>query len=134
MWDPTARQQLSPLLQRAAYHAQHQVALSGRDHRPHLRSLGQSIAQADTPDPVCKSFDEGIVDVVFHQQTRTCRADLACVEVDGVERLVQRHFEVGIGEDDIGVLAPQLQRHPFEVAAGRTHHLATSGCAAGQGH
>ena len=43
------------------------------------------------------------------EQPAAGRAALAAVEVDGVERARDGRVEIGVGEDDVGALAAQLE-------------------------
>ena len=61
--------------------------------------------------------DEPVVQLVLDQQPRTGRADLPGVQEHRGERVVDRRLEVGVGEDDVGVLAAQLERDLLHRAA-----------------
>ena len=50
------------------------------------------------------------------------------------EREIHRGLEVGVGEDDVGILAAEFQRDPFDGRRGRGHHPGARGDTAGERH
>ena len=55
-------------------------------------------------------LDEFLVDLLLDEQPAAGGAALAAVEVDGVEGAGDGLLHVGVGEDDVGALAAQLER------------------------
>ncbi|MNV51175.1 hypothetical protein D3C71_1432140 [compost metagenome] len=118
----------------AGNHREDLIALAGRNQRAHLRQWIKAIAQSDLQDPLLQGLDKLIVNPVLNQQSGTGGTDLSGIEKHCVQRLIQRHFKVGVGEHDVRILSAQLQRHPLEIAGGRAHHFAASSGASGQRH
>ncbi len=50
------------------------------------------------------------------------------------EREIHRGLEVGVGEDDVGILAAEFQRDPFDRRRGGRHHPGARGDTAGERH
>ena len=73
-----------------------------------------------------------VVLVGVHEQARARVAGLAGVVVDRLVGALDRHVEVGVGQDDVGRLAAQLERDPLERAAGLGADLAPDGGRAGE--
>jgi hypothetical protein len=63
------------------------------------------------------SGHELVVDRLVHDQPGAGRADLAGVQEDGGQRGVEGGVQIGVGEDDVRVLAAQLERHPLHRVA-----------------
>ena len=89
-------------------------------------------AEADRARPLDQPVDEVVVDALLHQQPRAGRADLAGVQEDGGEGEVEGHLEVGVGEDDVGVLAAQLEGDLLDRGRGGGHHPPAGHQAAGE--
>jgi len=68
-----------------------------------------------------QALDELLVNLLLDEQAAAGRAALAAVEVDGVEGAGHGQVEVGVGEDDVGALAAQLQRHALHALGGGAH-------------
>ncbi len=64
-------------------------------------------------------LDEFVVDLLLDEQPAAGRAALAAVEVDGVERSVDGGIQIGVGEDDVGALAAQLERRALRACRRR---------------
>ena len=56
--------------------------------------------------------------VVLDDQPAAGRADLAAVDERRGQGVVDGRLEVGVGEDDVGALAAELERDALEVAGG----------------
>ena len=67
------------------------------------------------------SSTKRVVQRVLDDQPGAGRADLAGVQEDGREREVDGGLEVGVGEDDVGVLAAEFQRDLLHGRGGRGH-------------
>ena len=94
-------------------------------------------AEPDPLGPAHHLVDEGVVQGVLDEQPGAGRADLAGVQEDRGQREVDGGLEVGVGEDDVGVLAAEFQRdllhgrrppaammrRPGRQAAGERHHV-----------
>ena len=50
------------------------------------------------------------------------------------EREIHRGLEVGVGEDDVGILPAEFQRDPFDGRRGGGHHPGARRDAAGERH
>ena len=111
----------------------HLVAVRGADQRAGLGLRVVRPAQPDGAGPVDQRVDEVVVDLVLHQQPGAGRADLAGVEEDGGQRVVERDLEVGVGEDDVGVLAAQLEGDLLHGGRGRGHDAPAGLQPAGEG-
>ena len=110
----------------------HLVAVRGADQRPGLRLRVVRSAQPDGAGPVDQRIDEVVVDLVLHEQAGAGRADLAGVEEHRGQRIVERDLEIGVGEDDVGVLAAQLEGDLLHGGGGRRHDAPAGLHAAGE--
>ena len=63
-------------------------------------------------------LDELLVDLRLDEQPAAGRAALAAVEVDGVEGAGDGGVHVGVGEDDVGALAAQLEGGALQGVGG----------------
>ena len=111
----------------------HLLAVRRADEWP---GLGLGVVGAAEPDrrgPLHQPVHELVVDALLDQQARACRADLAGVQEHRREREVESDLEVGVGEDDVGVLAAQLEGDLLDGGGGRRHHLAPGDQTAGEG-
>src|SRR5450755_827356 len=106
----------------------------GRDERAGLGSLGPAVAQPDLLRPAGNLGHECVVDRVLHDRPAAGRADLARMQERGSQGVVDRRLEVGVGEDDVGTLAAQLQGHLLHVPGGRPHDRSTGHATPGKGH
>ena len=91
------------------------------DLRALLRVGVERVAQLAGGVEVDQLFDELVVNLFLHEQTTAGTAALALVEIEGVVRADGRRVEVGVGEDDVGAFAAQLEGQPFE-GFGRVPH------------
>ena len=91
-------------------------------------------AEADRAGAFDQPVDELVVDALLDQQPRAGRADLAGVQEHGRQGEVQGDLEVGVGEDDVGVLAAELERDLLDRGGGRGHHPPAGDQATGEGH
>src|SRR6218665_768020 len=103
------------LLDTGSDHGHYLLALQGRLHRPHLRAIGKTVAQADAARARHQRIDKAVVDAALHHQPRAGRTDLAGMEERGVERVIERRVEVGVIEHDVRVFTAQFQRELLEV-------------------
>ena len=86
-----------------------------------------------SPRPLDQLVDELVVDRLLDDQPRAGGADLAGVQEDRGERHVERGLAVGVGEDDVGVLAAELEGDLLH-RAGRGGHDPLAGAEpAGEG-
>ena len=65
--------------------------------------------------PLGAAFHEFVVDLFFNKDARAGAAALPLIEEEGKMRSLDRLFHVGIGEDDVGALAAEFERHAFEI-------------------
>ena len=102
----------------------HLLAMCGADQGSGLGLLVERTAEADVDRPLDEGVHEPVVERLLDQQARAGGADLAGVQEDRGERVVEGHVDVGVGEDDVGVLAAELEGHPLHGGGGRGHHRA----------
>ncbi len=76
--------------------------------------------------------DERVVDRLLDDEPRPGRADLARMQEDRGQGVVESGLDVGVGEDDVGVLAAELEGHLLDRGCGRGHHDPAGGQAAGE--
>ncbi len=73
----------------------------------------------------CRALDQGVdervVDRLLDQEPRAGGADLARVQEDRGQRVVEGDLEIGVGEDDVGVLSAELQRDLLHRRRRRGH-------------
>ena len=110
------------------------VAVRGAGQRPGLGLLVERAAEADPSGAVHDRVDELVVDRLLDDEPGAGRADLAGVQEHGGEREVERDLEIGVGEDDVGVLAAELQGDLLHGAGGGGHDPAAGLQAAGERH
>ena len=96
------------------------------DQRTCLGLLVEGTTQSDVTRPLDELGDELLGDGLLDHQPRTGRADLAGVEEHRGHRHVEGGRAVGVGEDDVGVLAAQLEGDLLH-GAGRRGHDALAG-------
>ena len=109
------------------------VAVRGADQRA---GLGLLVERAAEPDPLgaarrARRRSASWIDSST-TQPGAGRADLAGVQEDRGEREVERDLEVGVGEDDVGVLAAELEGDLLHGAGGRGHQPPAGREAAGE--
>src|SRR4029077_13150426 len=85
------------------------IHLSFGDERTHLGHRIDARADLQILHGVAQVVDSLLVDLLLDEETRAGRADLALVEKDPEERSRDRPRQVGVGEDDVRRLAPQLE-------------------------
>ncbi len=125
--------QRGPVLQRLGDVALDLLAVPGADQRPGLRLRVERAPEPDALGAADQLGDELLVDGVLDDQARTGRADLAGVEEDRGEGVVDGGFEVGVGEDHVRVLAAELERDLLHRARRRGHDLAAGLQTTGEG-
>ena len=69
----------------------------------------ERIAQAERGETIAQLANDHVVDALFDEQARARAADVALVEVDAVDDALDRLVERGVGEDDVGGLAAELE-------------------------
>ena len=105
------------------------------DQGAHLGLLVERVADADVLRALHDPCGELVGNVGVHQQPGAGVAALALVEVGAEDDLLQRGVEVGVGEDDLRVLAAQLEADLLEILGGcQGDHPADSGGAGEGGH
>src|SRR5207237_9970374 len=75
----------------------------------------ERIADAQRAGPCDQAVLDGLVDAALDEDARAAEADLALVLERGPRRAVDGLVEIGVGEDEIGVLAAELQRRFHEA-------------------
>src|SRR5262249_20775786 len=72
------------------------------------------IAETDALDLLTERSDELAVDALLHEQARTRRAHFALIGEGPEERAVHRGVEIRVLEDDVRILATELDRHALD--------------------
>ena len=90
------------------------LAVLGGDERAGLCLVIGRAADLDLIGALHQGVDELIVQGLFHDDAGACGADLAGVEEGAIEGVVHGNVEVGIGEDDVRVLAAELERSALD--------------------
>ena len=103
------------------------------DQRSGLGLGVEGAAEPDLPGAADHLVDEAVVQRVLDDQPGAGRADLPRMQEDGREGEVHGRLEVGVGEDHVGVLAAELQRHLLHGRGGRGHDPLAGLQAAGEG-
>ena len=113
--------------------------------------MTRSSCSAETSGPICVSgssavadlqrlgvvghaLDELLVDRLLDEQPRAGAADLAGVGEHRHAGARHRRVQIGVGEDDVGRLAAELQRHALEVAGDGLDDLLAGQVRAGERH
>ena len=92
------------------------VPLAGADQRPHLGACPGRGSSTRTPLTAgSEQLHEPVVGRPLHQDPRAGAAVLAGVVEDGVRRGGGGLLEVGVGEDDVGALAAELEGDPLDL-------------------
>ncbi len=86
----------------------------GGDEWTHLGGVVQRVADLDVLDGCLERGQEPIDRGALDQDARARAAVLSGVAEDGERRGGSRLVEVGVGEDDVGRLASQLQRYTLD--------------------
>jgi ParB family chromosome partitioning protein len=92
-----------------------------RDERADLGFVVRRVADDDRLRRGDEAGDEFIVRLALDEDAAARAAILAGVGEDAHRRLRRRFLQVGVGEDDVGRLAAQLEADPFDVARGELH-------------
>ena len=94
-----------------------------RDERAHLALVVERVADLDRHGAADELADEAVVDGALDEQARAGRADLAGAGEDADEGAVDGRLEVGVGEDDVGALAAELEADLLHVLGGPAHDV-----------
>ena len=111
----------------------HLLPVRGRDERAGLGVGVERAAEANVLRPADQLLDDLVVDAVLDHEPRAGRADLSGVQEDRREGVVDRGVEVGVGEDDVGVLAAELERHALHRGRRGRHDAPAGDDPAGEG-
>ena len=103
-----------------------------RDQRTGLSVVIERSAEADLLGTLDEAVDEFLGDGLLDDESGTSRAHLTGVDESGVERIVQGRLEVGIGEDDVGVLAAELEGDLLDRVRGVAGQQTTGDESAGE--
>jgi hypothetical protein len=114
----------------------------GGDQRPHL---GRFLGRVAHHDPGHRRLEQGqelVVDRTLHQDAGAGTAVLPRIVEDAVRGSGGGQLHIGVGKDDVGALAPQLERDPLHLVGAAGHdgppHLGRAGEAdlahGGMGH
>ena len=125
--------QLGPLLAARLDVAHHAVALLGRHQRSQLGGRVEPRSKLSGLGLLGQSADHLVEARRGDEQARPRVAGLAGVEVDRLVGALHGSLNVGVGQDDVGRLAPELQRDALERAPGLGADLAPHLGRAGEG-
>ena len=100
--------------------------------RAEVGAVGHRVADGERRHLRHEALGERLVDVLVDDEALGGDAALAVVLRPRVHRLVDGEVEVGVGEDDEGVAAAELQHARLEGAAGLLGHGAAGAPAAGE--
>ena len=104
----------------------------GGDERTGLGPFVEAVAEADRVGPSGDLVDDPIVDGLLDEEPAAGGADLARVEERAGDDVVDRGVEVGVGEDDVGALAAELEGDLLHVDRGAAEQGPPGLDAAGQ--
>ena len=90
----------------------------GRDQRTHLGGLVGRIAELNRLGGGDKALHHLVVDRFLHQESASSATVLAGVVEDRPKRRRNAGIEVGVGKDQIGGLAAEFERDPFDPLGG----------------
>ncbi len=93
-----------------------------RDERPHLGRVVLRVADLHAARRLDEQLGEAVVDARLDEDPRPRAAVLAGVVEDGVRCGRRGALEVGVGEDDVGGLAAELERDPLDRPRSAPHH------------
>ena len=99
------------------------LAVRGRDERAHLGRVVLRVADAHVARRLDEQLGEAVVDGALDEDPRPRAAVLARVVEHGVRRGGGGLLEVGVGEDDVGRLAAELERDALDRPGRAAHHL-----------
>ena len=89
--------------------------------------LGEGVADSVLGSALPESLNELVVDALLDVDTRTSAAALSVVEVDTKVDPVDGLVKVGIGKDNVGALAAELEGDLLQVgASSRLHNLSAN--------
>src|SRR4029077_733091 len=94
------------------------VILFFADERAHLGFAFERRTEFDFLGLFRHRFDEILVDRFLYQDAASGGADFALIDEDSEECAVDGSFEVGVGEEDVGRLAPQFERDALHRIGG----------------
>ncbi len=103
------------------------------DQRPDGHALGQAVADLHLIHRLLEFFGKAVVNAVLHVQAVGADAGLPGVAELRGQRPFHGFIKVGIVKDDKRRVAPQLQRHFFDVFRALGHQLAANFGRAGKG-
>jgi len=89
----------------------------GRERADFGRCIAR-MANADGAGSRHEGFDEAIRDAALDENARSGEALLAVVGEDTDQSTVERGFEIGVVEDDVGGFAAQFHHRGFQGGAG----------------
>ena len=102
------------------------------DQWPHFRFAFERRAKLDALGFFGHGFDEFRVDLFFDQDAAASGADFALIDEDAEEGAVDGGFPVGVGEENIGGLAAELEGDTLEGVGGGLDDDFADGGAAGE--
>ncbi len=99
------------------------LAVRGGDERAHLGRVVLRVADPHVARRLDEQLGEAVVDGALDEDPRARAAVLARVVEHGVRRGGGGLLEVGVGEDDVGRLAAELERDALDRPRRAAHHL-----------
>ncbi len=112
----------------------HLVAVGRRNEGARFGVLVKRSAETDLAGASDQLVDEPLGDGFLDEEPGTGGAHLTGMDEGGIERVVEGGVEIGVGEDDVRVLATQLQRHLLDGARRRRGDPLAGLQAAREGH
>ena len=109
------------------------LALLGGDQRSHLGPLVERVADAHRLHLPLEELEEAIEHALLHEDPRARAAILPRVAEHRKRRGSGGGLDVGVGEDHVRRLAPELQRHPLDRTGGTGGDRAPNLGRAGEG-
>ena len=105
----------------------HDVTLSGRDERSHLRRRQRRVTDADALHGGLQQLEEPVVHRGLDEDPGPGAAVLTGVVEDGVRRRRRSPIEVRVGEHHVGALAAELERQPLHLVRAALHDVLADG-------
>ena len=100
--------------------------MAGGDQRAHFGRGLCRVIDLQLPCRLQEAFDKGIERRPLDEHPAAGAAVLAGIGEHAQGGTRRRFVEVGVGEDDVGRLAAQLQRDPLQIPRGQSHETRTN--------
>ncbi len=83
--------------------------------RSDLRVLIQRVAHSHLTNQVDEAFNEIVIDRALHQQAASAVAAFSHVKTDAKDRGIESRLQIGIGKDDLGILATEFETDLLQI-------------------